>query len=74
MSIYSVIKIIAREKNVSIYRIEHDLNFANGTIGKWNVSNPSIANIQLVANYLGVTTDYILSEAVKSTNQLKGAR
>ena len=63
MSIYSAVQVIAKDKGISIYRIEHDLSFANGTIGKWNSSDPSISKIQKVADYLGVTTGYILIKA-----------
>lgn len=63
MTIYSVVQMIAKEKGVSIYRIEHDLKIANGTIGRWNESDPRLSKIQMVADYLGVTTDYILSKA-----------
>ncbi|WP_334333605.1 XRE family transcriptional regulator [Companilactobacillus sp. HBUAS59544] len=63
MSIYSAIQHIAGEKSISIYRIENDLNFSNGLIGKWNISDPKATNLQKVADYLGVTTSYILNRA-----------
>ncbi|HFI0790084.1 TPA: hypothetical protein ACGO62_000066 [Streptococcus suis] len=34
--IYDKIKQLASEKGVSVYRIEKDLEFSNGAIGKWN--------------------------------------
>lgn len=63
MTIYSAIKDIAKERSVSIYKIEKDLQLSHGLIFKWDKSNPSINNIQKVANYLGVTTTYILDKA-----------
>ena len=63
MSIYSAVKEIAETKKVSIYKIEKDLGFSNGLIGKWNKSDPTISKIQMVADYLGVTTGYILIKA-----------
>lgn len=61
MNIYEVIKDLSNKKKISIYKIEHDLNMANGSIGKWNKSEPTATNLQRVASYLGVTTDYILN-------------
>lgn len=63
MSIYSAIRDIANNKDISIREIERDLKFSNGSIGKWNKSNPTISKIQMVADYLGVTTGYILIKA-----------
>lgn len=63
MSIYSTIKMIATKNEVSIYRIEHDLNFPNGIIRRWNKSDPSATNLQKVADYLGVTTTFILNRS-----------
>ncbi|WP_125764490.1 XRE family transcriptional regulator [Companilactobacillus hulinensis] len=63
MSIFSTIKVIAMQKNISIYRIEHDLELPNGIIRRWNVSDPSATNLQKVADYLGVTSTYILNKS-----------
>ncbi|MCT2899685.1 MULTISPECIES: helix-turn-helix domain-containing protein [Lentilactobacillus] len=63
MTVYSAIKGIASSKGVSIYRIEHDLEFTNGLISKWNKSIPSAVKLQAVADYLGVTTTFILNKS-----------
>lgn len=63
MSIYSAIKDIAKEKGVSTRRIERDLNFSNGSISKWNTSIPRADKLQEVADYLGVTSAYILNKS-----------
>lgn len=63
MSIYSAIKDIAGSKRIPIRKIERNLNFSNGTIGKWDKSDPSVSKIQMVADYLGVTMGYILIKA-----------
>lgn len=61
MSIYTAVKKVAHEKNKSVYRIEKDLNFSNGYISKWNKSMPGADKLQLVADYLGVTPQYLLN-------------
>lgn len=60
MSVYTAIKKVAYEKGKSIYRVEKDLDLSNGYISKWNKSMPGADKLQLVADYLGVTTQYIL--------------
>lgn len=63
MSLYSVIKDIAKEKHKSIYQIEHDLKMSNGMISKWDKSMPRADALQDVADYLGVTTQFLFKLA-----------
>lgn len=67
MSIYSVVQDIASQRKVSIYRIEQDLGLSNGRISKWDLSEPQASALQRVANYLGVTSAYILDKAKEET-------
>lgn len=60
MSIYTAIKGLAYHRNKSIYRIEKDLGFSNGTISKWDKSIPRADLLQAVADYLGTTPTYLL--------------
>lgn len=60
MTVYTAIKKVAKSRNKSIYRIEKDLEFSNGTISKWNKSMPGANSLQAVADYLGVTPQYLL--------------
>lgn len=63
MYIYNTIKRIARDKSMSIYSIERNIGFSNGTISKWNNSVPSANRLNLVANLLGVTVEDILKKS-----------
>ena len=60
MTVYTAIKKVAKSRNKSIYRIEKDLEFSNGTISKWNKSMPGADSLQAVADYLGTTPQYLL--------------
>ncbi|WP_057819975.1 helix-turn-helix transcriptional regulator [Schleiferilactobacillus perolens] len=60
MTIYSAIQTVAKNKGVSIYRIEKDLDLTTGRISKWARHDPSAKALQRVADYLGVTSTYIL--------------
>ncbi len=57
---------LCKEKNVSIARLERETGIGNGTIGRWDVSSPSVKNVKAVADYFGVTVDYLVSDAPKS--------
>ena len=60
--LYDKIKEVAKTKSLSIYRIERDLGFSNGSLRKWNNSTPSATSMKKVANYLNVTLDDLLEE------------
>ena len=60
--LYENIKRIARQKGVSIYRIEKDLDLSNGMISKWSTSTPFVTNIRKVADYLNVPLEELMQE------------
>lgn len=60
--LYDKIKIIAEQKNISIYRIEKDLDLSNGSIRKWNSSIPLSQTLKKVADYLNVSIDKLMEE------------
>lgn len=61
MGLYQTIKILVGARGLSISRIERDLDIANGTIRKWDVSMPRADNLRKVADYLDVTSAYLLN-------------
>lgn len=58
---YSKIKALCKANRISVSKLEVDLNFSRGSICKWGVNNPSIDKVKAVADYFGVTVDYLLS-------------
>lgn len=60
--LYDKIKKIAKENNISIYRIERDLDLSNGSIRKWNSSIPLSKTLNKVAKYLGVSISDLMEE------------
>lgn len=60
MNLYSEIKLMAKKKKIPISKIEKDLCMSNGSISKWNTSIPRSDLLQKVADYLGVTSTYLL--------------
>lgn len=57
--IYDQIKILAKEKGVTIQQMERDLHLGAGSVCKWNQMSPRINTLKKVADYFGVTVDYI---------------
>lgn len=61
-----LIKNLANKKGLSITKLEVACGFGNGTIGKWTKQSPSCDNLYKVANYLGVSIDYLYTGKEKS--------
>lgn len=59
-TIYERIKQLAYRKGVSIKQLERDLGFAENSVKKWNVSMPNSASLIKLADYFGVSVDYLL--------------
>ena len=59
--LYNRVKELCQDKGITIAKLESDLGFSNSTIRKWgNTTSPSIDKIVKVAQYFGVSTDYVL--------------
>ena len=52
---------LAKQKGVSISTIEKTLGLGNGIIGKWRKQSPSCDKLKLVADYLNVSIDYLIT-------------
>lgn len=63
MGLYTAVKSVAKKQNKSVYRIERDLKMGNGTISRWDKAVPRADTLQSVADYLGVTPQYLFSIA-----------
>lgn len=60
MGVYDLVKELASAKKISVAQLERTLNLSNGSISKWNSSNPNSEPLLKVANYFDVSTDYLL--------------
>ncbi len=68
MKIYNAVKDISAQNGISIYKIEKELGYSNGSISKWNRQIPNALRLQEVADFLGVTSSYILNKARKEND------
>ncbi|TDN08197.1 helix-turn-helix transcriptional regulator [Lactobacillus crispatus] len=71
MSLYTAVKKVAGQNHKSIYQIEHDLQLSNGMISKWDRSMPRADSLQDVADYLGVTTQFLFKLARENRRESK---
>lgn len=65
MSLYENVKAIAKEKGYSINRLEKELGFARSYISKFKTITPSMDKVQKIADFLGVSVDYLLTGTEK---------
>jgi len=56
------IRNLCKEHGISMRRLERDNEFGNGLVAKWSHSSPSVAYLQKVAQYFGVSINYLLGE------------
>ena len=62
--LYENIQILCRKNNTTITKLERECGLANATIRRWENSSPSTENIGKVADYFGVSVDYLLGRGI----------
>ena len=60
MNTYEVIKELVKQRLMSVAQLERTLDLSNGSISKWAKSKPNSEPLEKVADYLNVSTDYLL--------------
>lgn len=61
MTVKDRIKTRAKEKGLTLQKIESELHFGAGTISKWDKSEPSHDKLIKVADLLQVSTEYLMT-------------
>lgn len=61
MQIYDRIRILCKSKGVTVTGTEKDLGFARGSLCKIDRNKPSAEKLQRLADYLGVSTNYLMT-------------
>lgn len=54
------IRELCKQQKISVTKLEETLGLGNGAIGKWDKYKPKTENLEKVADYFGVTIDYLL--------------
>lgn len=60
MSLKQTVNDLCKAKGLSLRQLEKTLGFATSTISTWDEHRPSIDKVAAVADYFGVTVDYLL--------------
>ena len=60
MNTYEIIKELVKQRLMSVAQLERTLDLSNGSISKWAKSKPNSEPLEKVADYLNVSTDYLL--------------
>lgn len=68
MIFFKVLK-IAKEKGLSISKLERLAGLSKGAISKWKTASPTVENLQAVAKVLGMTVDELLNYNTTETVQ-----
>lgn len=58
---YDLIKELCKTRDIKTVKLEEELGFANGTINKWDTSRPSADRLKAVADYFGVSMEYLMT-------------
>jgi len=63
-NIFDNIKRLSAQQLISIHSLEKQAGIGNGVIRRWETSSPTVANLESVADVLGVSvTDLLRSNA-----------
>lgn len=61
MGLYENVKKAAKEKGISINKLEKELGFSRSYILKFKTITPSADKIQKIADFLGVPSEYLMT-------------
>lgn len=61
MSIYERIESLRKSQRISQGKLEKELGFSNGSVSKWKNSTPTPERLQKLADYFGVSVDFLMT-------------
>ena len=62
--IFQTIETLCKERGISIARLERETNLGNATVRGWETGIPRVDKLKVVADYFGVTIDYLVNGGV----------
>lgn len=60
MTLVDKIRDLCKSKKMTIAELERKLDFSQGSVRKWDRQAPSSLKLKKVADFFGITTDYLL--------------
>ena len=67
MNTYEIIKELAKKKKTSIRQLEMRFGYSNGYLAKWKTNTPNADELPRLADYFGVSVDYLLGREEKTS-------
>lgn len=68
------VKKLCKEKGISVSELENSIGMGNRSMYNWTKVSPSVDKVEAVADYFGVSVDYILGRTdVPSLEQTQAA-
>ncbi|ANZ70339.1 helix-turn-helix domain-containing protein [Pediococcus claussenii] len=65
MTMFDRIKELAKKRGLSLAQLNEKAEFKPNVIYSWKTKTPSVDKVEIVAEKLGVTVDYLLGKAEK---------
>lgn len=69
MDLLDRVKMLCKENHISQRKLEQTLGFGNGAITKWKSSTPNVDSLQKVADFFGVSIDYLRAGSNPEKNE-----
>lgn len=60
MTLFERVSYLAKKQKISLPALSEKLGFSSQALYKWKTSSPKAENLQIVADYFNVSTDYLL--------------
>ncbi|WHQ53694.1 helix-turn-helix domain-containing protein [Lactiplantibacillus plantarum] len=67
MTVFDRIKKLADDQQISIVELEERLGFGRNSLYSWKKKMPNSGNLEKVADYFDVTTDYLLGRETQNS-------
>lgn len=67
--LFEKIEALCVQNKTNLTKLERDCGLSNATIRRWKNSSPSAENLKKVADYFGVSVDYLLDRGVYCMSQ-----
>lgn len=70
MELFYKVKNLCKEYNISVFELESHIGISRGVLYTWKKSAPSIEKVHRVAEYFGISIDYLMDHRIQGDNIL----
>ena len=70
MTTFEIIKKLAKKHDKSLQQVAIDLRFSSNLFYRWKTSEPKARDLEKVADYFGVSVDYLLNRKTSSKTDM----